>query len=323
MFSLTTARHAIANRATIVDARSTTRAPRARVAARAANADREMWYPGAVAPKYLDGTMAGDYGARRARRATTRAMAGDGEIRYGRIRLGWRFEGGRTRAGRRARSAPGDRKRAGRGTNGGARGRVTDGCGARAGFDPLRLGANPETLPYLQEAELMNGRWAMAATAGILFTDAVGLPKWWEAGAVDYGMDFQTLVGFQVVAMSILEAARTRGFMKSGESGVLNAFPFDPAGLDAPDKRVKEVKNARLAMVAFLGMVSQYAVTGLSPLEGLEAHMANPQAVNLFTSSVGGEAVAFIAFLSTAPTFLLAQKTLGDGSDEEFRPIPW
>jgi hypothetical protein len=43
----------------------------------------------------------------------------------------------------------------------------------------------------------------------------------------------------------------------------------------------------------------------------------------LFTSSVGGEAVAFIAFLSTAPTFLLAQKTLGDGSDEEFRPIPW
>ena len=229
----------------------------------------------------------------------------------------------RTRGRPRGETRLRERKRAGRGTNGGARGCVTDGCGARAGFDPLRLGANPETLPYLQEAELMNGRWAMAATAGILFTDAVGLPKWWEAGAVDYGMDFQQLVGFQVVAMSILEAARTRGFMKSGESGVLNAFPFDPAGLDAPDKRVKEVKNARLAMVAFLGMVSQYAVTGLSPLEGLEAHMANPQAVNLFTSSVGGEAVAFIAFLSTAPTFLLAQKTLGDGSDEEFRPIPW
>ena len=192
-----------------------------------------------------------------------------------------------------------------------------------AGFDPLRLGANPETLPYLQEAELMNGRWAMAATAGILFTDAVGLPKWWEAGAVDYGMDTQTLIGFQVVAMGLLEAARVRGFMKTGESGALTSFPFDPAGLDAPDKRVKEVKNARLAMVAFLGMCSQYAVTGLSPLEGLEAHMANPQAVNLFTSSVGGEAVAFIAFLSCAPTFLLAQKTLGDGKDEEFRPIPW
>ena len=45
------------------------------------------------------------------------------------------------------------------------------------GFDPLRLGANPETLPYLQEAELMNARWAMAAVTGIAFTDAVGLPK--------------------------------------------------------------------------------------------------------------------------------------------------
>ena len=26
----------------------------------------------------------------------------------------------------------------------------------------------------------MNGRWAMHATAGILFTDAVGLPKFWR-----------------------------------------------------------------------------------------------------------------------------------------------
>ena len=29
--------------------------------------------------------------------------------------------------------------------------------------------------------------------------------------------------------------------------------------------KVKEVKNGRLAMMAFLGMVSQYAVTGTSP----------------------------------------------------------
>ena len=191
------------------------------------------------------------------------------------------------------------------------------------GFDPLRLGANPETLPYLQEAELMNGRWAMAAVTGIAFTDAVGLPKWWEAGAADYGIDFNTLVGVQVVAMAVLEAARIRGFQRTGESGVLNSFPFDPAGLDAPDKRVKEIKNGRLAMLAFLHCVSSYAVTGLSPLEGLQAHMANPQAVNIFTSAVGGETVAFVAFCSMAPTFLLAQKTLGDGKEEEFNPIPW
>jgi hypothetical protein len=51
------------------------------------------------------------------------------------------------------------------------------------GFDPLRLGVNPERLAWFQEAELMNGRWAMAAVAGILFTELVGLPNWWEAGA--------------------------------------------------------------------------------------------------------------------------------------------
>jgi hypothetical protein len=51
------------------------------------------------------------------------------------------------------------------------------------GFDPLRLGVEPATLAWYREGELTNGRWAMAAVAGILFTDAVGLPKFWEAGA--------------------------------------------------------------------------------------------------------------------------------------------
>ena len=51
------------------------------------------------------------------------------------------------------------------------------------GFDPLSLGTNPETLKWFAEAELTNGRWAMAAVAGILFTDLVGLPKFWLAGA--------------------------------------------------------------------------------------------------------------------------------------------
>lgn len=51
------------------------------------------------------------------------------------------------------------------------------------GFDPLRLGTNPENLKWFREAELTNGRWAMAAVVGILFTDLVGLPKFWLAGA--------------------------------------------------------------------------------------------------------------------------------------------
>ena len=216
-------------------------------------AEREMWYPGATAPDYLDGSMAGDYG-----------------------------------------------------------------------FDPLRLGANKESLPYLQEAELMNGRWAMYATIGVLATDSnPSLPKFWEAGAADYDIDFKTLVVTQVIVMGILEALRIRGFMKTGESGLGANFPFDPAGMDSPAARVKEVKNGRLAMVAFLGMVSQWAVTGMGPIEGFKAHLADPTAVNIYTSAVGGETVAFIAFLSCAPVWLIAQRQLTDGSEEEFKPIPW
>jgi hypothetical protein len=47
----------------------------------------------------------------------------------------------------------------------------------------LRLGANPEALKWYKEGELTNGRWAMMAVAGILFTDLMGLPKFWLAGA--------------------------------------------------------------------------------------------------------------------------------------------
>ena len=47
----------------------------ARFVTRAAGADRELWYPGAKAPKYLDGTMAGDYGAYRASRIERRMHA--------------------------------------------------------------------------------------------------------------------------------------------------------------------------------------------------------------------------------------------------------
>ena len=170
----------------------------------------------------------------------------------------------------------------------------------------------------------MNGRWAMHATAGILFTDAVGLPKFWEAGEAALGdWDIKTLIGIQIVVMGFLEASRIRGFMATGESGALGKFPLLAIGEDTPEMRLKEVKNGRLAMMSFLGMVSQYAVTGTSPIEGLKAHMANPTQVNIFTSAVGGEFTAAVMFLSIAPCYFVLQEQISDGSDDEFRPIPW
>ena len=42
-------------------ARSSTAKP-ARAASFVVKAERELWYPGATAPEYLDGSMAGDFG---------------------------------------------------------------------------------------------------------------------------------------------------------------------------------------------------------------------------------------------------------------------
>ena len=50
---------------------------------------------------------------------------------------------------------------------------------------------------------------------------------------------------------------------------------FDPLGLasgsaaSVADWRLKEIKNARLAMLAFLGFIAQHAATGKGPIENL------------------------------------------------------
>merc|ERR1712093_181371 len=168
-----------------------------------------------------------------------------------------------------------------------------------------------------------NGRWAMAAVAGILFTDALGLGNWWEAGAKTYPLDFNTLVAIEVIVMTIFEAKRFANIVKTGESGLLGFVPFDPLNMRSEEMRLKEIKNARLGMVAFVGFCSQAAVQGLGPIECLRKHIENPQNNNIFTSSVGLEATVAVVVLSITPMLIEAQKSLSDNEGEMFRPIPW
>ncbi len=64
--------------------------------------------------------------------------------------------------------------------------------------------------------------------------------------------------------------------VSSAQSGFLNSFPFDPLGLDSPEMAEKEIRNGRLAMLAFVGFASVYAVRGVGPVEALKQHIANP-----------------------------------------------
>ena len=58
--------------------------------------------------------------------------------------------------------------------------------------------------------------------AGILFTDAVGLPNWVTAGAeVDLPLPLPTLIGIEVILFALLELKRYEGFKKTGKARAL------------------------------------------------------------------------------------------------------
>jgi len=154
------------------------------------------------------------------------------------------------------------------------------------GFDPLGLGSDPERLAWYVEAEKTNARWAMMAVAGILFTEATGFaPKWFNVGyeaAGDYPLP--ALLAVQAVVMGFIETKRLVGFKETGKSGLFNAYPFDPAGMNSETMALKEVKNGRLAMIAFVGFAVQALVTRQGPIACLTSHMGNPMGENITTT---------------------------------------
>jgi hypothetical protein len=64
----------------------------------------------------------------------------------------------------------------------------------------------------------------------------------------DMVLPLPTLIGIEVVLFALLEYKRYEGFKKTGKSGFLGSYPFDPAGLDSPANREKEIKNGRLGV---------------------------------------------------------------------------
>ena len=55
---------------------------------------------------------------------------------------------------------------------------IKAGLAGSYGFDPLRLGTDPEQLAWYAEAEKTNGRWAMAAVAGVSARNDLSSNAW-------------------------------------------------------------------------------------------------------------------------------------------------
>lgn len=64
----------------------------------------------------------------------------------------------------------------------------------------------------------------------------------------------------------------------------MDRLPSPRRSMNSPDMQVKEVKNGRLAMVAFMGFCVQAIVTRDGPLEDLSAHLGNPFGENITTT---------------------------------------
>ncbi|GFR41431.1 hypothetical protein Agub_g2119 [Astrephomene gubernaculifera] len=208
------------------------RAGRRAVVVRAA-ADRKLWAPGVVAPEYLKGELAGDYG-----------------------------------------------------------------------WDPLGLGADPVALRWYQQAELVHARWAMLGAAGVLVQEVVkpdvyfyeaGLPQNLPEPFTNINMG--GLLAAEFLMMHFVEVRRWQDIRNFGSvnddpifkgnkvSNPVMGYPgFDPMGLSKgnfKELQTKEIKNGRLAMIAFMGFVLQAQATGKGPLAALSAHLSDPAGNNI------------------------------------------
>ncbi|CAJ1425620.1 unnamed protein product [Effrenium voratum] len=148
-----------------------------------------------------------------------------------------------------------------------------DGAWGRYEFDPLGFSKKTELVPYFREAELKHGRLAMLAWVGMVVPDFVRIPgEKFSFEAVPLPIDGHdafsgaTGVNAQILFwVGILEFCCAKKVFEwnslevAGDYGLTKFFPSDEEG--QKKMRTAELKNGRLAMLAFGGAITQAVIT--------------------------------------------------------------
>lgn len=231
--------------------------------------DRPLWFPGAQAPEYLDGTLIGDYGfdpfglGKPAEYLQYDPDSLDQNLAQnlaGEV-IGTRFEDADVKA------------------------------------TPFQPYAEVFGLQRFRECELIHGRWAMLATLGALTVEWLTGVTWQDAGKVELidGSSYlgqplpftiTTLIWIEVLVIGYIEFQRNAELDPERRLYPGGSY-FDPLGLAAdPEKKetlqLAEIKHARLAMVGFLGFAVQAAATGKGPLNNWATHLSDPLHTTIF-----------------------------------------
>merc|ERR1711904_340899 len=153
--------------------------------------------------------------------------------------------------------------------------------------------------------EIQHSRWAMAAVSGIILQESIRPDiSFMEAGKISDSGSYASLgslLVIQFILMTFVEGRRWQdirdagsninpkgnlmGFERLFAGGADVGYPgaiFDPAGMSKCGReefeilKTKEIKNGRIAMMAYVGISCSYVSSGKGPLEALAFHLQNP-----------------------------------------------